>query len=182
MRFENNEKKRRGNNNDKTWKTLGYAKSDEMEDKLLSVVLMKNSQKLLVGTQDGTLCLYLYGKWEDMSDRYPGHPHSINTLLKVDEDTVLTWSLDGLIRAVQLLPNALLGVLGSHDGFPVEGLGWSAGRWSAGRVMAGSIRQDEYIRLWDALLLNDNDDNNNDDGGGRERNDNDTIDRCPMHH
>ncbi|KAL3786293.1 hypothetical protein ACHAW5_005666 [Stephanodiscus triporus] len=125
------DERRRGSNNinnDKTWETSGYAKSDEMEDELLSVVLMKNSQKLLVGTQDGTLCLYSYGKWEDMSDRYPGHPHSIDALLKVDEDTVLTGSSDGLIRAVQLLPNALLGVLGSHDGFPVEGLGWSAGR------------------------------------------------------
>ena len=148
-----------------------------MEDKLLSIVLMKNSQKLLVGIQDGMLCLYLYGKWEDMSDRYPGLPHSINMLLKVDEDTVLTGSSDGLIRVVQLLPNALLGVLGSHDGFPMEGLGWSAGR-----KMVGSISHDEYIRLWDALLLNDDDNNDDDDEGGGERNEDDPINRRPMHH
>ena len=148
-----------------------------MEDKLLSIVLMKNSQKLLVGIQDGMLCLYLYGKWEDMSNRYPGLPHSINVLLKVDEDTVLTGSSDGLIRVVQLLPNALLGVLGSHDGFPMEGLGWSAGR-----KMVGSISHDEYIRLWDALLLNDDDNNDDDDEGGGEWNEDDPINRRPMHH
>ena len=50
---------------------------------------------------------------------------------------------DGLVRAVQLLPNSLLGVLGGHDGFPVEALGWSAGR-----KMLGSVSHDEYIRLW----------------------------------
>ena len=56
---------------------------------------------------------------------------------------MLTGSSDGLVRAVQLLPNRLLGVLGGHDGFPVEALGWSAGR-----KMVGSISHDEYIRLW----------------------------------
>jgi hypothetical protein len=63
--------------------------------------------------------------------------------LKIDEDTVLTGSSDGLARAVQLLPNSLLGVLGGHDGFPVEALGWSAGR-----KMMESVSHDEYIRLW----------------------------------
>jgi WD40 repeat protein len=135
-----------------TWDTMGYCKSDNIEDELLSCVLLKKSKKLCVGTQDGTLCLYTYGQWADMSDRFPGHPQSIDAILKIDEDTILTGSSDGLIRAVQLLPNSLLGVLGGHDhdGFPVEGLGWSAYR-----RLVGSISHDEYIRLWDASLLND---------------------------
>jgi len=141
-----------------TWETHGYARSDNQEDELLSLALMKKSQKLLVGTQDGTLCLFSYGRWGDISDRYPGHPQSIDAILKVDEDTVLTGSSDGLVRAVQLLPNALLGVPGAHDGFPVEGLGWSAGR-----RMVGSVSHDEYVRLWDARLLNDDDEKNDDD-------------------
>jgi WD40 repeat protein len=97
----------------------------------------------------------------DISDRFPGHPQSIDAILKIDEDTVLTGSSDGLIRAVQLFPNSLLGVLGGHvhDGFPVEGLGWSAHRH-----MVGSISHDEYIRLWDASLLNEDEDVEVDDG------------------
>ena len=150
-----------------TWDTMGYSKSDNIEDELLSCVLLKKSKKLCVGTQDGTLCLYTYGQWADMSDRFPGHPQSIDAILKIDEDTILTGSSDGLIRAVQLLPNSLLGVLGGHDhdGFPVEGLGWSAGR-----RLVGSISHDEYIHLWDASLLNDDDiddidiDDGNNDG------------------
>lgn len=132
------------------WEKSGYTQSDNQEDELLSIALLKKSQKLLVGTQQGILSLFSYNQWADISDRFPGHPQSIDALLKIDEDTVLTGSSDGLVRAVQLLPNALLGVLGGHDGFPVEGLGWSAGR-----KMVGSISHDEHIRLWDASLLNE---------------------------
>ncbi len=134
------------------WDKMGYTQSDNQEDELLSLALLKKSQKLLVGTQQGILSLFSYNQWADISDRFPGHPQSIDALLKIDEDTVLTGSSDGLVRAVQLLPNALLGVLGGHDGFPVEGLAWSAGR-----KMVGSVSHDDYIRLWDASLLNDDD-------------------------
>lgn len=144
------------------WEKSGYTQSDNQEDELLSLVLLKNSQKLLCGTQQGILSIFSYNQWGDISDRFPGHPQSIDALLKVDEDTVLTGSSDGLVRAVQLLPNALLGVLGGHDGFPVEGLGWSAGR-----KMVGSISHDEHIRLWDASLLKD-DDSENDEVGEEE--------------
>lgn len=138
------------NNKKCTWETSGYTQSDNQEDELLSLVSLKNSKKLLCGTQQGTLSLFSYNMWGDISDRFPGHPHSIDAILKIDEDTVLTGSSDGLVRAVQLLPNALLGVLGQNDGFPVEDLGWSAGR-----KMVGSVSHDEYIRLWDASILSE---------------------------
>ena len=144
-----------------TWETSGYSQSDNQEDELLSLCLLKKSQKLLCGTQQGILSLFSYNIWGDISDRFPGHPQSIDALLKIDEDTVLTGSSDGLVRAVQLLPNDLLGVLGGHDGFPVEGLGWSAGR-----KLVGSVSHDEYIRLWDAKFLNEDDDD--DDSGDEE--------------
>lgn len=136
-----------------TWEKSGYAQSENQEDELLSMCLLKNSSKVLCGSQQGILSLFSYGIWSDISDRFPGHPQSVDALLKIDEDTVLTGSSDGLVRAVQLLPNALLGVLGSHEGFPVEALGWSAGR-----KMVGSLSHDEYIRLWDGSFLNDDGD------------------------
>jgi hypothetical protein len=126
-----------------TWETHGYTQSDNQEDELLSCIFIKNSSKLLCGSQQGILSLFSKDVWCDVSDRYPGHPQSIDAILKIDEDTVLTGSSDGLVRAVQLLPNSLLGVLGNHGGFPVEALGWSAGRKAV-----GSISHDEYIRLW----------------------------------
>ena len=115
---------------------------------MLSCTFIKKSSKLVCGTQEGILSLFSKDIWCDVSDRYPGHPQSIDAILKIDEDTVLTGSSDGLVRAVQLLPNSLLGVLGGHDGFPVEALGWSAGR-----KMVGSVSHDEYIRLWVSIIL-----------------------------
>ena len=131
-----------------TWETHGYTQSENQEDELLSCTFIKKSSKLVCGTQEGILSLFSKDVWCDVSDRYPGHPQSIDAILKIDEDTVLTGSSDGLVRAVQLLPNSLLGVLGGHDGFPVEALGWSAGR-----KMVGSVSHDEYIRLWVSNML-----------------------------
>lgn len=76
---------------------------------------------------------------------------------------MLTGSSDGLVRAVQILPNSFLGVLGGHDGFPVEGLGWSAGR-----QMIGSVSHDEYIRLWDASFLREGEDDVDESDDGKE--------------
>lgn len=147
-----------------TWETSGYSQSDNQEDELLSLCLLHKSTKLLCGTQQGVLSIFSYGHWGDISDRFPGHPQSIDALLKIDERTVLTGSSDGVVRAVQLLPNALLGVMGGHDGFPVEALGWSAGR-----KVVGSVSHDEYIRLWDGSFLNDDgDDDEMDDDEGEE--------------
>lgn len=74
------------------------AMSDHMEDELLSVTLVKNGQKALVGSQEGILSLWTWGDWGDYKDRIVGHPNSIDSICKLDEDTVCTASGDGLIR------------------------------------------------------------------------------------
>ena len=38
------------------------------------------------------------------------------------QETILTGSSDGLIRLCSIFPNKLLGVVGSHDDFPVEAM------------------------------------------------------------
>ncbi|CAM9940597.1 unnamed protein product, partial [Choristocarpus tenellus] len=60
-----------------------------------------------------------------------GHPHSVDTLLKLDEDTVLTGSSDGIIRwvVVSLQPDKFLGLLGDHEDFPVESIEVSTLLW-----------------------------------------------------
>lgn len=73
-------------------------KSDELEDELLSVSVIKNGKKVVCGSQDGVLVIFSWGTWGDMSDRFPGHPDSVEAVLKVDEDTILTGSSDGIIR------------------------------------------------------------------------------------
>ena len=81
---------------------------------------MKHGRKVLCGTQEGVLDIWTWGRWGDLNDRFPGHPNSVETILKVDEDTVVTGSSDGVLRIVSILPNKLLGILGEHEEFAVE--------------------------------------------------------------
>ncbi|KAG5644676.1 hypothetical protein DXG03_007975 [Asterophora parasitica] len=75
-----------------------FAQSEDQEDELLSIVAIK------------------------------GHPHSIDALCNVPNDlpgidatsTILTGSSDGFVRAVQILPTKLLGVVADHGEWPVE--------------------------------------------------------------
>ena len=59
---------------------------------------LQNGKKIVCGSQDGVLVIFSWGTWGDMSDRFPGHPESVEAILKVDEDTVLTGSSDGIVR------------------------------------------------------------------------------------
>lgn len=80
------------------------------------------------------------------------HPHSIDALCALpssypsSHSTILTGSSDGLLRAVQLLPTKLLGVIADHGEFPIERIEIDRageGRW------VGSVGHDEVLRLTD---------------------------------
>uniref|UniRef100_A0A2P2LF19 WD repeat-containing protein 55 n=1 Tax=Rhizophora mucronata TaxID=61149 RepID=A0A2P2LF19_RHIMU len=74
-------------------------RSEFSEEELLSIVVMKNGRKVVCGTQNGTLLLYSWGFFKDCSDRFLGlSPHSVDALLKLDEERVITGSENGLIR------------------------------------------------------------------------------------
>ena len=82
----------------------------------------------------------------------------------MDEATLLTGSSDGLIRVVTLHPNKVLGVLGDHDGFPIEHL-----QFNASKSFVGSISHDPYIRLWDTKVLHDDDDDDEEEAEDEDK-------------
>jgi WD repeat-containing protein 55 len=136
-------------------------RSDPQDDELLSLCILKHGTKVVCGTTEGVLAIFSYGTWGDVSDRFPGHPSSIDAILKVDEDTILTGSSDGFIRVVSIHPDKLIGVLGdNHEGFPIEQL-----QFTCDKSFVGSVTHDNYVRLWDARILDENyDDDACDDG------------------
>ncbi|CAO1614142.1 unnamed protein product [Sympodiomycopsis kandeliae] len=144
----------------KSAQNSGVEVSEDQEDELLSITSIKNDTKLVVGTQLGILSLWSPSKGLlDHIDRIPGHPQSIDTLLNLDSETILTGSSDGLIRVVQILPHKFLGVVVDHGmGLPVErmkrkdGLLVSCGH--AGEVKCTDIT---------SLLEDDDDDDDEDD-------------------
>merc|ERR1711939_1280309 len=124
------------------------AVTDYMDEELLSLVLIKNGKKVVCGTQDGVLGVFTWGIWADVADRIPGHPSSVETMLKLDEDTILTGSSDGLIRIMQINPNKLLGVVGDHDDFPIEKIAMLHDR-----NLLTSCSHDNTVQFWDMAFL-----------------------------
>jgi hypothetical protein len=114
------------------------------------VVVVKHGKKVVCGSQGGVLSLFSWGYWNDCSDRFPGHPESIDAIVKFDEDTVITGSSDGVLRVLSVLPNKLLGVVGEHADMPLERLALSGDH----RVLA-STSHDNAVKLWDLSCLHD---------------------------
>ena len=139
--------------------------SDYQQDELLCISIIKSGKKVVCGTADGSLLTFTWNYWTDPDDKYGGHPQSIDSIVKInDEDTIITASSDGLLRLVQIHPNALLGVIANHyDGFPVEGVGLSRDFG----VMA-TFSHDSCVRLWDTSILMDGDDDDEDEGEEEE--------------
>eukprot|EP00752_Nemacystus_decipiens_P005547 g5019.t1 len=123
------------------------------EDELLSIQIVKNGSRVVCGTQNGVLVSWPWGTWGDRSSRFRGHPHSVDTLLTLDEDTVLTGSSDGIIRVVSIQPDKFLGLLGDHEDFPVESI-----QFSRDKMWIGSVSHDNKIRFWHAGYLFEEDD------------------------
>ncbi|BBN03233.1 WD repeat-containing protein 55 [Marchantia polymorpha subsp. ruderalis] len=124
------------------------AQSQFAEDELLSVVVVKNGRKVVCGSQEGILLIYSWGYFADCSDRFVGHPNSVDALLKLDEETLITGSSDGMIRVVSILPNKMIGVIGEHADFPVERLAFSSDK-----SILGSASHDNTVKLWDVKYL-----------------------------
>jgi len=119
------------------------AMSDNMDDELLSVVVVKNGSKVICGSQGGILNIFSWGFWGDISDRFPGHPDSIDSIVAINDDTICTGSSDGLIRVVNIHPNKLLGVIGEHEDYPVERLAISRDA-----NLLASCSHDSSVKFW----------------------------------
>lgn len=106
-----------------------------------------------MGTQLGILSIFnRRNGYGDCVDRIPGHPHSIDTLCNIPshypnaQSTILTGSSDGLLRAVQILPTKLVGVVADHGEFPIERI--AVDRGGEGRWVA-SAGHEEVLKLTD---------------------------------
>lgn len=151
-------------------KLLG--RSNMLEEDILSVQVIKGGRKVICGTSEGVVLIFSWGNWDGATDSFPGHPQSIDAILRLDEDTILTGSSDGLIRVVGIMPSKLYGLVGDHNGFPLEQM-----RWSSDCNLIGSISHDNVVRFWDVGFLHEEDDDDSEEesarhgGGGGEDND-----------
>jgi WD repeat-containing protein 55 len=89
-----------------------YAMSDNFEVDLNALCLMKDNKKVISAAGDGSINIFSWDWFGDCNDRIIGHPNSIECMTKYDENTVITGGEDGLLRAVSVLPNRIIAILG----------------------------------------------------------------------
>lgn len=130
------------------------ALSDDVEEELSCMAMMKNGSKIVCGSQEGVLNLFSWGDFGDVSDRYPCSNDSIDCIVKVDEDRILTAGGDGVIRHVELLPHRLLNVVGKVPGPGGIGAGSvSSMTVSSDSCVLASAGIDAVVRFWDVADL-----------------------------
>lgn len=59
---------------------------------------IKNDRKIICGTGEGVINIFNYDQYGNISDRFPGHPSSIDCFLALSNNVVLTGCFDGNIR------------------------------------------------------------------------------------
>ncbi|TTU76951.1 WD repeat-containing protein 55 [Bagarius yarrelli] len=122
----------------------------EMQDgDLTSVSIMKRGQKVVCGSSEGMLYLFNWNGFGATSDRFAlQQAQSVDCIVPVTDSILCTASLDGVIRAVNILPNRVVGSVGQHAGEPIEEIACS---WD--KRFIASCAHDQLIKFWDISEL-----------------------------
>lgn len=89
--------------------------SEEYEEELTCLGIMKHDRKLVAGSSKGKLFLYNWSEFGLHCDEFAGPKRAINGLIPITENIVITACEDGNLRATYLFPNRHLGIVGQHD-------------------------------------------------------------------
>ena len=65
---------------------------------MLWLICCQNGAKVVCGTEEGVLDIFNWGEWGNISDRFPGHPMSVDAIVPLSESVVCTGASDGIIR------------------------------------------------------------------------------------
>ena len=53
---------------------------------------------MVCGSEEGVLDIFNWGEWGNISDRFPGHPMSVDSIVALSDSVVCTGASDGVIR------------------------------------------------------------------------------------
>lgn len=82
-----------------------YALSDNMDEDLNSMCMIKYDKFVASCSSEGNILLFKWDWFGDCKDRITGHPNSVECMLKVDENTLITGAEDGFVRGISVYPN-----------------------------------------------------------------------------
>ncbi|XP_062300866.1 WD repeat-containing protein 55 [Scomber scombrus] len=115
---------------------------------LTSVALMKRGKKVVCGSSEGTIYIFNWNGFGATSDRFAIKAESVDCIAPITDNIMCTASMDGYIRAINLLPNRVIGCIGQHVGEPIEELVKS---WDSRFLV--SCGHDQLIKFWDISTL-----------------------------
>ncbi|XP_030068289.1 WD repeat-containing protein 55 isoform X1 [Microcaecilia unicolor] len=122
--------------------------SEYQNGDLTSISLMKRGRKVACGSSEGTIYLFNWDGFGATSDRFALRADSIDCMVPITENILCTGSMDGVIRAINILPNRVIGSVGQHPGEPIEQLAKSHN----GQLLA-SCAHDLKVKFWDISSL-----------------------------
>ncbi|PIK50403.1 putative WD repeat-containing protein 55 isoform X2 [Apostichopus japonicus] len=118
--------------------------SENLHSELMCVEIVRRGRKVVCGGSDGSLNFYNWEEFGDISDRFPGHPESVDFSCKILDDLICTGSGDGMIRAVNVYPHRFMGIIGDHGNLPVNNL-----TVNGEATILASCGHDQRIKFWD---------------------------------
>lgn len=119
-----------------------YTSSEQYETELTCMGLFRSETKLLVGSSVGKFYLFNWKEFGLHSDEYVGQKHSIQCMIPITQNIVVSSGEDGILRAAHMFPQRQLGIVGQHS-LPVEALDIS----HDGQYIA-SCSHDNDVKFW----------------------------------
>ncbi|XP_036381142.1 WD repeat-containing protein 55 [Megalops cyprinoides] len=117
---------------------------------LTSVAIMKRGRKVVCGSSEGTIYIFNWNGFGATSDRFAVRAESVDSIVPITDSILCAASMDGVIRAINLLPNRVLGSVGQHVGEPIEQIARSGDAH-----FLASCAHDQRVKFWDVSGLPD---------------------------
>ncbi|KAM4611658.1 WD repeat-containing protein 55 [Polymixia lowei] len=122
--------------------------SEYQSGDLTSVAVMKRGRKVVCGSSEGTIYIFNWNGFGATSDRFAVKAESVDCIVPLTDSIMCIASMDGFIRAINLLPNRVIGCIGQHVGEPIEQIA----RSRDSRFLASSAH-DQLVKFWDISSL-----------------------------
>lgn len=117
---------------------------------LTSVCIMKRGRKVICGSSEGKLYIFNWNGFGATSDRFAVQAESVDCIVPITDSILCAASIDGVIRAVSVMPNRVLGSVGQHLGESIEEIAKSRDTH-----FLASCAHDQLVKFWDISSLSD---------------------------
>lgn len=93
-----------------------HCQSVKYDEEFTCLGLFKENTKILAASNTGKMYIFNWGEFGLHSDEYPNlTKKSINCIIPITDNVVITGGEDGILRAYSLFPHKRLGIAGQHS-------------------------------------------------------------------